>query len=54
LRGYDKKGMMLKAITIKGIEIDEAIQEFFDNEFISYIHVHNSSPGCFNCEIRRH
>ena len=53
LRGYDKKGIMLKATATKGVEIEEFIQNIFVNKFITYIHVHNSSPGCFNCEIRR-
>ena len=44
---------MKVAITDEGINTKEKIGEIFRNQAMSYIHIHNSSPGCFNCEVRR-
>lgn len=52
-RGYDKSGFMKEAITDKGIHTKEVIEKIFLNTEIEYIHIHNSSPGCYNYEIRR-
>ncbi len=52
-RGYDRGGIMKVAIADEGINTKERIEEIFSHEEISYIHIHNSSPGCFNCEVRR-
>ena len=52
-RGYDRDGIMKVAITDEGTNTKEKIEEIFRNKAISYIHIHNSSPGYFNCEVRR-
>ena len=52
-RGYDKNGFMKTAITEKGDKTKYVIKKIFDNEDIEYIQIHNSSPGCYNCEVRR-
>ena len=52
-RGYDRDGIMKVAITEEGTNTKEKIEEIFRNKAISYIHIHNSSPGCFNCGVRR-
>lgn len=52
-RGYDKNGLMKEALTEKGINTNSAIEKIFENTEIEYIHIHNSSPGCYNCEVRR-
>ncbi len=52
-RGYDVSGIMKNAITDKGINTPSVIQAIFQNQDIYYIHIHNSSPGCYNCEVRR-
>ena len=52
-RGYDKKGFMIEAITEKGVNTKSVIQQIFGNSEVAYIHIHNSSPGCYNCEVRR-
>ncbi|MDB9874530.1 DUF1203 domain-containing protein [Flavobacteriaceae bacterium] len=44
---------MKEAITDKGIHTKEVIEKIFLNTEIEYIHIHNSSPGCYNYEIRR-
>ncbi len=52
-RGYDKNGIMKSAITKQGDKTKEIIEKIFDNDEIEYIHIHNSSPGCYNCEVKR-
>jgi hypothetical protein len=52
-RGYDKNGFMKGATTDKGINTRKVIEQIFENTDIEYIHIHNSSPGCYNCEVRR-
>ena len=52
-RGYDKMGFMKEAITENGINTKKVIKQIFGNLEIEYIHIHNSSPGCYNCEVRR-
>ncbi len=52
-RGYDKNGFMKEATTEKGINTRKVIDQIFENSDIEYIHIHNSSPGCYNCEVRR-
>ena len=52
-RGYDKNGFMKEAITEKGVITERVIKQIFRISEIEYIHIHNSSPGCYNCEVRR-
>ena len=52
-RGYDKGGIMKSAITGEGKDLNSIIEKIFEKEEIKYIHIHNSSPGCFNCEVNR-
>lgn len=53
IRAYDRNGMMLNANTIKGEIIEDTIQDMFANPLIAYLHVHNSGPGCYNCQVNR-
>ena len=53
LRVYDKNAMMIDAYTIEGKELVGTINDIFNNEKAVYIHIHNSSPGCYNCEVKR-
>ena len=53
LRIYDYKTMMIDARTIEGKYLRETIQDLFTNKAAKYIQVHNSSPGCYNCQINR-
>lgn len=53
IRVYDKKGMMIGSKTIKGEELRKSITTIFQNPLASYIHIHNSGPGCYNCEVIR-
>ncbi len=53
LRGFDSKGMMLDARTIQGKELKRNLHAIFSDQNISFIHIHNSGPGCFNCYVDR-
>jgi hypothetical protein len=52
-RCYDKDGMMISARTDKGTNTRKVIEDLFALDNARYIHIHNASPGCFNCEVRR-
>ena len=52
-RGYNKHGFMNEARTEKGVNTKMVIEQIFENPEIEYIHIHNSNPGCFNCEVRK-
>jgi hypothetical protein len=53
LRGFDEKGMMVDADVLQGAAIEEAIDRFFANPAIAYIHVHNAKRGCYSGRIDR-
>ena len=53
LRIYDKDAMMIDARTIEGKKLEATIQDVFSNDKSKYIHIHNSGPGCFNCQVNR-
>ena len=52
-RGYDEDGIMKSAITGEGKNTKSIVEKMFNMNEIQYIHIHNSSPGCFNCEVNR-
>lgn len=53
LRAYDGSGIMQDAEVTKGTELEAAIDRLFEGPGISYLHVHNAGPGCFNCRVER-
>jgi len=53
LRVYDKKGMMIDAKTIEGKTLKNEIEIILSNSLADYIQIHNSSPGCYNCQVNR-
>ncbi len=53
LRGYSKDGMMVQASVIEGQNVAHEIISFLGNTKISYIHIHNAKPGCYNCYVER-
>ena len=53
VRAYDAAAMMKGARVIEGRTLEETISDFFTNEAISYLHIHNAAPGCFNCVVQR-
>lgn len=53
IRVYDKNGMMIDAKTIKGKALKDEIKQVLNNSAAHYIQIHNSSPGCYNCQVNR-
>ncbi|MFK8161960.1 MAG: DUF1203 domain-containing protein [Lewinella sp.] len=52
-RAYDAKGMMRTAATAAGSKTADIIREMFTDPAIAYLHIHNSGPGCYNCQVVR-
>jgi len=53
VRAYDKAGMMKASRVIEGTTLQQAIIELFGDAKISYLHLHNAGPCCFNCAVQR-
>ncbi len=53
IRAYDAAAMMVGAEVVKGSELEDAIQRLYANESVSYLHIHNAQPGCYNCHVVR-
>lgn len=53
VRAYDEAAMMKAAKVVEGGALEEAIKNFFTDEAVSYLHIHNAAPGCFNCMVQR-
>lgn len=53
LRGFDEADMMIEADVIEGTDAEAAIQRFFENPDVAYIHVHNAKRGCYSGRIDR-
>jgi hypothetical protein len=53
VRAYDEAAMMKEARVVEGRALEETIRDFFTTESISYLHIHNAGPGCFNCMVQR-
>ena len=53
VRAYDEAAMMKNAKVVKGEDLEETIRGFFTTGSISYLHIHNAGPGCFNCMVQR-
>ena len=53
LRAYDAAAMMIGAEVVNGSELEDSIWRLFANDSVSYLHVHNALPGCYNCRVVR-
>jgi len=53
VRAYSEKGMMKDAKVVEGQTLEETIRQLFSDSKISYLHLHNAAPGCFNCLVER-
>ena len=53
VRAYNEAAMMKTARVVKGDALEETIRDFFSTGSISYLHIHNAGPGCFNCKVQR-
>jgi Protein of unknown function (DUF1203) len=53
LRAFDAAGMMRDADVVEGRDLTAAIDHFFADPAIAYLHAHNAKPGCFAARIDR-
>ena len=53
IRAYDKTAMMVGAEIVEGGKLEPVIHRLFDDDRVSYLHVHNARPGCYNCRVVR-
>src|SRR5262249_39010186 len=53
VRAYDADAILRAADVLPGAELDLAIERFFADERIAYLHIHNARPGCYNCAVVR-
>lgn len=53
VRAFDRDAMMLDAAIIDGIDLDDQLRRFFDNDATSEIHIHNAARGCWATSVTR-
>jgi Protein of unknown function (DUF1203) len=53
VRAYDADAMLRASDVLEGTELDAAIERFFTDERVAYLHIHNARPGCYNCAVVR-
>ena len=53
VRAYSKDSLMLASAVVEGSGLVAQIAEFFANEEVAYLHLHNAKPGCFSCRVDR-
>ena len=53
VRGYDADGTMKNARVVEGHAIEQSITEFFADEHVAYLHLHNAGAGCYSCRVDR-
>lgn len=53
IRAYDAAALMVGAEVAEGTELEPVIRRFLAREDVSYLHIHNAKPGCFDCRVER-
>lgn len=53
VRGFDAMHDMVVADVVDGSELGSAINNFFNNKVVDYIHLHNAKPGCYAARVDR-
>ena len=53
LRLFDSNHMMIDADVLQGDGLVDAITAAFENDQVSYAHLHNAKPGCFAASVTR-
>lgn len=53
VRGYDSAAMMVAAEVVNGTDLEDTIRGLLGDAKVSYLHIHNARPGCFNCRVER-
>jgi hypothetical protein len=52
-RAYDVNAMMVDATVCDGPEVSAALDGFFANGAVDYVHLHFAKRGCFSCVASR-
>jgi len=53
VRGYDDAALMIAADVVQGDAVEKTIRRFLEDPKVSYVHIHNAQPGCFDCRVDR-
>ena len=53
LRGFDETHMMVDADAVPGDDLSQAISTMFENDAVSYVHLHYAKQGCFAAKVER-
>lgn len=53
MRLFDSNHMMIDADVLQGDGLAAAITAAFENDQVSYAHLHNAKPGCFAASVTR-
>lgn len=53
VRAFDKDHMMKAGDVFRGTDLLDRAEQYFKNEQVEYLHVHNAIPGCFAVRIDR-
>jgi hypothetical protein len=53
VRAYDAAHMMIAAEVREGTDVGAQIEQFFADQRVDYIHLHNARRGCFSCLAAR-
>lgn len=53
IRAYDHSAMLVDADVVMGTDLEATIRRLFGNDAVSYLHVHNAKPGCYDCSVVR-
>lgn len=53
VRAYDDRDWMVDASVTPGTELEGAIERFFADARVQYLHVHNAGRGCYACRVDR-
>lgn len=53
LRAYDAEAMMVDATVCEGPEVAAALDGFFADRAVDYVHLHFARRGCFSCVASR-
>lgn len=53
VRLFDVEDMIVDAEVVEGTELDQTLTKAFDNDAVSYVHLHYAKPGCFAASVTR-
>lgn len=53
VRAYDAANLIVEADVVDGSVLEPAIDRFFSNPAVAYLHVHYARRGCYSCRIDR-